>query len=711
MRAALLLLLALPARAAEVPETVAASYQAFLEGRYEDSEKGFKYLATLGIASPNPDSNLGVLARDRGDNTAALPNWVKASLLAEADGFLWNQRGWSTLSAGRPRQARQAFEKAIDRSSTTATQAEANLGLALAFLMESRPKGARAPLRQAALQGPYTLSAAYYLAALTAQMMGDKSGALLYFRQSLESDPLNLEALDGLARLYDKVGENRSAWRLYHRLLGLDPAESWSAERIRKLAKFITGDPETSLPIRRLGRPLLEAAKEPPAPKADTVRVLLYADARGRPAAARRLYFMTNAPFKLVAATGETIREEARPFEQWEISLRSDAAVVEVRDGARNIQYTAKQPFRVEPAGPGGTVLIKSARFESSTGFDPGDREVRGVLEAIPAPDGVRLVNELNLEHYLYGAVSAALPPGTPADAYKAMAVVARTNAVWHKAQGLPNIERSDLCDSPACQRYVGVNEEMRAATQAVKDTEGFVLTLDGRVARVASHENCGGQTEAGLESGEKSLAHLPSVNDAPVPAIPPRTPAHLERFVHEYPSASVFCEAGNDPGTRSRWVRVLDAKALRARAERQRPVGSVRKLTVLKRSPTGRVRALEVEGVEGKVTAEGFAAIEALLSPGTLRSNYFTVQPVLDGGKADHFILWGAGHGHGHGMCLAGASGQAALGRNLEDILKVYFPHMKVEHLTKKPQKPAAKDIRPRSGYRKPKNPKFKKP
>lgn len=709
---AALLCIATAAAATEVSETVASAYQAFLEGRYEDAEKGYRYLATLGISIPDPDSNLAILARDRGDNAAALPFWVKTTLLETADGFLWNQRAWSALSADRGAQARRSFEKAIDRSTTTATQAEANLGIGLAFLLDSRPKGATTALRLASQQGPYTLSAAYYLASLTALAMGDKSGAMLYLRQSLESDPLNLEAVRDLARLYDKVGENRSAWRLYHRLLSLDPGNAEASERVKKLAQFITGDPESSLPIRRLGRPLLEADKEVAPQTKETVRVALFTDAEGRPAAATRLYFITNAPFKLVGAAGEVVREEGRAFEQWEIAFREDIGVVELRDGARNIQYTAKQPFRIEPQGPGGSVLIKSARFPSTVGFDPSDRELRGALEAVPTPFGVRLVNDVNLEQYLYGAVSASLPPTAPSHAYKALAIVARTNALWYKAQKPTNLERADLCDSPHCQRYAGVNEEMRAATKAVQETEGLVLTRDGRIDRVTHHENCGGRTEPGELSGEASLKHLPGIEDGPAGGIPPRTPMQLERYLHEHPPFDRYCEASNVLQTRSRWVRFIDAKGLRERAERIRPVGAIHSLRILKRSPTGRVTALRVTGAEGEVTAEGEAAIASLLSPNSLRSTWFTVTPVYRAGRPAHFILWGAGAGHGHGLCRAGAQGQAALGRDFKQILSVYFPHMKVEHLARRgAEKASASSVNPRTGYRKPKNPRRKKP
>src|SRR6185295_2150262 len=115
--------------------------------------KEYRYLATLGVTPPEPDANLALLTRDKGDHDQALPLWVKASLLEESDGFVWNQRGWAYLSADRPQEAKESFVRAIDRSSTTAMQAEANLGLGFASLANAQPKAGMAPLRAALVQG------------------------------------------------------------------------------------------------------------------------------------------------------------------------------------------------------------------------------------------------------------------------------------------------------------------------------------------------------------------------------------------------------------------------------------------------------------------------------------------------------------------------------------------------------------------------------
>lgn len=700
---------------AEVQETVASAYRAFLEGRLDDATSGFKYLATLGISVPDPESNLAVISRDKGDNDVALAQWVKSSLQEGADGFVWNQRAWAYVSADRPKEARESFEKAIERSSTTASQAEANIGLGLSALLASQPKKGMEALRSALVQGPYAISAASLATAQVALAVNDKQAALAYLRQSLDTDPLNLDALKTLAALYDKIGENRSAWRAYRRVLQLDPDDAQAAARLKKLAEYIQGDPEAALAIRRIGRPVLDRTVKPfvePGSSTPTVRVAIFSLEDARPATATRLYFVANGDFKVIAQSGETVKDDGHGQEQWEVSFRAENNVVEVRDASHNLLFTTKQRFRIVPTERAGTTLLKSGVFNELIGFDRGDRELRGVVEFIPTPYGFKTVNELPVEDYLFGAVGSALPEHAPLEAFKAVAVVSRTLALWARGEAPKNLEGTNICDNgraPACMRYLGVSEEMRESSAAVGATEGMVLSKGDRAARVAQHDNCGGVTESGKEAGEAALAELESVDDAPAAGLPPRTPVQLERWTHEYPPRDRYCEASGLPQTYSRWIRIVDAKDVKARVDRIKNIGGIRRLRALRRTSTGRVRALEIVGSRETLVVEGADAIERVLSPGSLRSTLFTITPLMKGGYADRFILWGAGSGSGLGLCRAGAMGQAALGRDYKSILAVYFPHLKTADAYKPPPPPAAKKAPGK--YGRPLNPKRAKP
>jgi stage II sporulation protein D len=669
--------------AADANETLTTAREAFLAGRYDDAESAWRYLSKLGVEAPAPEANLALTLRDNGRHEAASAQWLKASLMENADGFSWNQRAWSYLAVGRHREARDAFTRALDRSSTTATQAEANVGLGLSFILDGKPKASEVPLRRAGLSGPYAISFSAQLTAEAASMTGDRQTALTYLRQAVEIDPANNEALRGLAKALAEAGDNRAAWRAYKKVLSLDPLDADARKGYAKAGRFITGDHDAAAGVRRVARPALNPDETDPALPISTrtIRVGLFGAPDGRPAVMTRAYVMTNSPFKVASLSHGTLRDNGRPSDQWEIGFRPENGLVEVRDASRNILFTSKTPFTFVPDAKNGSVLVKTATITDMIGVDPGDREVRGSLEIVPNPWGFRLVQAAPVEQYLMGVVSLALPIDSPPQALRAQAVVARTAAYWAAENRIETLERCDLLDDDSTQRTIGVSGEMRSAAEAVTETEGLALALAGRAARVEQHMDSGGRTEDGSETGETGLEHLGSAHDSAKPFVLWSTPLELERYTHEAPPEGLFSEAAvvSTPNS-ARWMRLLDARDLRARIARRKDLGAIRSLRVAGRSPTGRVRAIEVTGADGSATYSGRKGIDELLGPGTLRSTLFTVQPLMDGKRVSRVVLWGAGTGSGLGFSRAGALGQASLGSAWRDILRRYFPRLEVK-------------------------------
>ncbi|MBI5622650.1 MAG: hypothetical protein HY924_02600 [Elusimicrobia bacterium] len=705
--AALAFLAAVPLAAEELPvsdvaETLSLANRAFLEGRLEESARHYRYLSTLGIRTPDPSPNIAIIHRDSAEADAALPAWTKVSLPESADGFVWNQRGWSYLALGDSREAATAFRRALDISTTTSMQAEANIGLALAAIRDDHPKASLKPLKEAWLQGPYILPMAAHLTGLAQLDVDDEHAALEYLGQSISGDPLDLESLKELARLNERVGENLKAWHFYRALLRFDPKDEDAASRAEKAERHILGDPKRLIAMRRLSRPFLDPAGKglaAPSGSAERIRVALFTSEAGEPAHLTRTYFMTNAPFQIVARQGETVRESPSGGLQWEIIFRPETNLVEVRDTAHILQYTSKQPFRIAPQPRGGSVLIKSAELPGTDVADAGDRELRGSVEVVPTPFGFVLVNDLPLEDYLYGVVSAALPSGAPLEAYKAQAVVSRTRAMWAKGHPVAGPFPHDACDSSRCQRYIGLNSENALAVEAVARTEGSYLRhLNGMLAEVRQHAHCGGVTEGGADM----LAHLKAVPDGTGPLPGLDSPESLERWVHAGPLPDRYCDQGGlTPPVQARWLRLLDARDISRRAQRLREIGKVRHLRALKRSPSGRILSLEVVGSADTLVLNGPDAISSVLSPKSLRSTLFTILPLYVGRTPTHFLLWGAGTGDGLGMCTAGAIGQASVGRKHHEILSHYFPGLVLWSPRAAQFKPAAAPRRKRNPRR----------
>lgn len=126
-----------------------------------------------------------------------------------------------------------------------------------------------------------------------------------------------------------------------------------------------------------------------------------------------------------------------------------------------------------------------------------GKMRYRGALELRVTPQGTVLpINIINLEQYLRGVVPAEMSSTAypQIEALKAQALAARTYAV--KNFGQYTVEGYDLCSSARCQVYGGVNVEQEMTDQAVEETRGQIIVMDGKPINALFTSTCGGHTE-----------------------------------------------------------------------------------------------------------------------------------------------------------------------------------------------------------------------
>jgi peptidoglycan hydrolase-like amidase len=172
--------------------------------------------------------------------------------------------------------------------------------------------------------------------------------------------------------------------------------------------------------------------------------------------------------------------------------------VVEL-DGGRYIALPLNTHVRVSPPA--------TARLQMD------DRTYRGYIEVFGnARNTLTIVNELPLEDYLLGVVPNELSPSTygQLEALKAQAVAARTYAI--KNMGQSKLEGYDICNTDACQVYMGAGTEDPLSTQAVHDTRGMIATYNGQPINALYSSTCGGRTEAAENIFQEKLPYLVSV-------------------------------------------------------------------------------------------------------------------------------------------------------------------------------------------------------
>jgi stage II sporulation protein D len=358
-----------------------------------------------------------------------------------------------------------------------------------------------------------------------------------------------------------------------------------------------------------------------------------------------------------------------------------DALVVNHPDGSRIAIIPADQTWRVFSTGsavtlasPGGWTspaleAVTIAPADVTAPVRVNGRDYRGLIEILPGPGGVTVVNRLGMEAYLLGVISAEMGHRSAIEeaALQAQAVVSRTYALrnlgrW-RARGF------DLSASVSDQVYGGIGVETPEGRVAVADTRGRVLTYNGALIEAFFYSTCGGRTADGAEVFRGAARpYLRSVPDWAE-------------------NGFVYCSIS----PRYRWREEWTSQALLATLQRNLPpvagvrseqVARVTDVRVVRRTSSGRVDQIAI-GLGGPEVRVNGVAIRQVLRPASgelLRSNAFTLVASASNGMVTHLTVDGMGSGHGVGLCQWGAVGRARAGQSFERILAAYFPGARVE-------------------------------
>ncbi len=140
---------------------------------------------------------------------------------------------------------------------------------------------------------------------------------------------------------------------------------------------------------------------------------------------------------------------------------------------------------------------IDIAPPDAATSVEDRGKRYRGSLRVLVNPRGLlNVVNLVNLEDYLRGVVPAEMGPRRfdEIEALKAQAVAARTYALDQR--GSFESEGYDLCATPKCQGYGGLEVEDPLSDAAVEATRGLVAQYQGKLIHALFTSTCGGRTE-----------------------------------------------------------------------------------------------------------------------------------------------------------------------------------------------------------------------
>jgi stage II sporulation protein D len=347
-----------------------------------------------------------------------------------------------------------------------------------------------------------------------------------------------------------------------------------------------------------------------PAGAADDVRVLL---AEGRAA----VTVASTGSLTLTDASGRRILAQ-RMAGGYHLALHRGA--VSVREKGVTV------PGLIALAAEGAVLTLDGQPF-------------RGRLDVQVVNGGLVAVNVVDLEEYLQGVLKDEIPVGWPAEAAKAMAIAARTYAVYQRFQNPTGLFH--LRATTASQVYGGAQGEDPRTNWAVQVTRGHVLTFAGQPFPAFYHSCSGGATEDANDVFGLEYDIVPGVKD----------------------DFSLSCP-------HSLWVERLTPLQIEgALARAGYPVGRLLAIQDLIRSRTGRILRIAVQHTRGTLVLEGRRFREAMGND-VVRSTDFEVRA---DGNAFRFV--GRGSGHGVGLSQWGAKEMADLAYQHHEILKYYYP------------------------------------
>jgi len=351
---------------------------------------------------------------------------------------------------------------------------------------------------------------------------------------------------------------------------------------------------------------------------------------------------------------------------------------IEIRERATGM-IVSQMEMLIVSALDGGPITVhdvEHAKGYAKHGYE--DRRYHGeIILAVDKTGKLAVVNRLSAELLLQGVVPSEIFSTAPSASLEAQAITARGELF--APIGLRN--RSDpyvTCSSQLCQVYGGITKERKTTNRAVQKTRGKVIFgSNNRLVKSVYHSNSGGFTENNehvwgtrMDHALRGKPDAPPGTKRPWPAGKVPTEEQLRAFLQSRPPS--YSAVGRGARALYRWTRDYDRSELNRLVNKRKRIGPVRRIEVVERGISGRVRKVRFVGRKKSLEIRWELAVRRLL--GNLRSGLFVVDRTSKGWR-----FQGGGFGHGVGMSQYGAMRMAERGSSPEEILSHYYTGSRV--------------------------------
>jgi len=338
-------------------------------------------------------------------------------------------------------------------------------------------------------------------------------------------------------------------------------------------------------------------------------------------------------------------------------SAQKDVRVVLLKTKDR-VKISSESKTRIREV-KSGRIVLDSPKF--STEFSSDQLNVPLVIEALDSPISVNgvpyrgdielhsvigvinVINVISMNDYLKGVVPCETPATWPLEALKAQAVAARTYCYYHITSGGQN-SLYTLDATVRSQVYKGFSAEKPESSKAVDETDGVIITDNGKPIIAYFHSTCGGATignnyvwsGAGLD--------------------------YLKGTKCSYCSKSPHFT----------WEQKLSLDEItQAVRVKYKNIDKITRISFIKKE--GRVTEVKISYSNGSMRISG-NDFRLMFQAQVIKSLYFTSEKYGNG-----LLLKGHGYGHGVGMCQWGAKGMAESGFGYKDIVSHYYNSVKI--------------------------------
>lgn len=287
------------------------------------------------------------------------------------------------------------------------------------------------------------------------------------------------------------------------------------------------------------------------------------------------------------------------------------------------------------------------------------------------------LVNELDLELYLQGVLPSEMPSTYEIEALRAQAVCARSYAYMHMGTYAYPEYKAHINDSTDYQVYNN-SEETDIANEAIADTKGEMIVVDGEVVTTYFFSTSCGETTDVTAWGREEIGTYTYLQGVSV----------LDKDGEDYEKDLAWY----------RWEVTLSEKELETILNNNLSVeiGTLESVRIIEEGTGGVALAFFVKGSEASTIVETEYEIRKALGSTSyeiVRQNGSVVQgskllpsAFIEIEKSDEtYIITGGGYGHGIGMSQNGANEMAKDGWNYQEILMFFYTDSYVKYVEMK--------------------------